>query len=350
MTLSATTLRRAFTVSVASAATVAVTAGSFSSVFAQSKGVTLNGAGATFPKPLYDRYFAAFKQETGTQVNYQAIGSGGGIRQFAAGTVDFGASDAYPTGDQRAQMKRGLVMVPTAGGAVAVVYNVSGVNNLKLSRQTLPAIFSGQITRWNDPKIAKDNPGAKLPNTPIRLAVRSDSSGTSNIFSSHLAAISPAFKSSVGASTTPNWRGNKVAGKGNPGVAALVKQTQGAIGYVESAYATQNNIATAQVQNKAGQFVSPTLQQANAAFSTATFTSDFRAVGLENPAKGYPIVGTTWLLIHQKYPNAAKGQAVKNMVNWILTKGQQYNDDLGYTSIPQRERTRVQQAVASLGK
>lgn len=345
MILSTTALRRAVTVS---AATVAISFGSVYTAIAQT--VTINGAGATFPKPLYDRYFDEFKKEANIQVNYEGIGSGGGIKQFIADTVDFAGSDAYPKTEDRNQMKKGVLLVPTAGGAVAVVYNLPGVNNLKLSRQTLPAIFSGQITRWNDPKIAKDNPGAKLPNTPIRLAVRSDSSGTSNIFSSHLAAISPAFKSSVGASTTPNWRGNKVAGKGNPGVAALVKQTQGAIGYVESAYATQNNIATAQVQNKAGQFVSPTLQQANAAFSTATFTSDFRAVGLENPAKGYPIVGTTWLLIHQKYPNAAKAQAVKNMVNWILTKGQQYNDDLGYTSIPQRERTRVQQAVASLGK
>jgi phosphate transport system substrate-binding protein len=336
-----TTVRRAATVSVA---TVAISFGSVYAAIAQT--VTLNGAGATFPKPLYDRYFDAFKKEANIQVNYEGIGSGGGIKQFIADTVDFAGSDAYPKAEDQGQMKKGVILVPTAGGAVSVVYNLPGVTNLKLSRAVLPAIFAGEITRWNDPKIAADNPGVNLPNKPIRLAVRSDGSGTTNIFTKHLSAISPSFKSKIGANPSPTWQGNPLSGKGNPGVAALVQQTEGAIGYVESAFAEQNKLAAAQIQNKKGQFVSPTLAEANKALSAITFTNDFNITGAEDPAQGYPIAGVTWLLIKKQY-DAQKAPVVKRMVEWILTKGQQINGQLGYTQIPKNVATQASQRVSS---
>lgn len=338
-----TGLRRAVTVS---AATIAFSFGSVCAAIAQT--VTLNGAGATFPKPLYDRYFSEFKNDTGIQVNYEAIGSGGGIRQFIADTVDFAGSDAFPKQEDRNQMEdRGVIMVPTAGGAVSVVYNLSGVNNLKLSRSVLPAIFAGEITRWNDRRIAADNPGVNLPNRPIRLAVRSDSSGTTNIFTTHLAAISPSFQQKIGAGSAPTWLANPLSGKGNPGVAALVQQTAGSIGYVESAFAQQNNLQQAQVQNKAGQFIAPTLQEANRALQAVTFNEDFNVTGAQDPANGYPIVGITWLLVYRNYDDAETADAVKRMVSWIMTEGQELNDDLGYTRIPQATATRAREAVSS---
>src|SRR4028119_1638158 len=208
-----TAFRRAATVSVA---TVALSLGSVYAAIAQT--VTLNGAGATFPKPLYDRYFDAFKKEANIQVNYEGIGSGGGIKQFIADTVDFAGSDAFPKTDDQGKMAKGVIMVPTAGGAVSVVYNLPGVTNLKLSRSVLPAIFAGQITRWNDPKIAKDNPSVSLPDRPIKLAVRADGGGTTVIFTNHLSAVDSYFKSRVGVNKSPAWPANPLKGKGNPGV------------------------------------------------------------------------------------------------------------------------------------
>lgn len=322
-------LRRAVT---ASAATVAF---SLNICAAMAQTVTLNGAGATFPKPLYDNYFndPAFKQATGLTVNYEGIGSGGGIKQFIADTVDFAGSDAYPKSEDQSQMKKGLILIPTAGGAVSVVYNLPGVTNLKLSRSVLPAIFMGEITRWNDKKIAADNPGVNLPNKPIRLAVRSDGSGTTNIFTKHLGEISSNFKSKIPPGSAPTWLGNPLSGKGNPGVAALVQQTEGAIGYVEDTFAEQNKLAQAQVQNKQNRFVAPTPAESNKAFENANFDSTFQAKGLADPADGYPIMGVTWLLIKKQYP-ADKAAAVKKMVDWILTTGQNTNTKLGYTRIP----------------
>jgi phosphate transport system substrate-binding protein len=342
MVFSTTVWRRAVTVS---AATIAFSLGSVCSAIAQT--VTLNGAGATFPKPLYDRYFDAFKKANpNIQVNYEGIGSGGGIKQFIADTVDFAGSDAYPKPADRDQMKKGVILVPTAGGAVSVVYNLPGVTNLKLSRTVLPAIFAGEITRWNDPKIAADNPGVKLSNKPIRLAVRADGSGTTNIFTTHLATISSSFKSKIPPGPSPTWQGNPLSGKGNPGVAALVKQNEGAIGYVEAAYAAQNNLQQAQVQNKAGRFVSPTLDEANKALSAVKFASDFNVSGSEDPADGYPIAGVTWLLVKTEY-DGPKADAIKKMVSWILSDGQAINSQLGYTSIPKNVATDATQAVSS---
>lgn len=336
-------VRRAISISAAAAA---VAAGSIQAVLAAT---TINGAGATFPAPLYQRYAAELNKQ-GIQFNYQAIGSGGGIRQFTAGTVDVAGSDIFPTPAQRSQMDkgRGVIVVPTAGGAIAVPYNLSGVSNLKLSRAALGGIFSGDIKNWSDPAIKAANPGVNLPNTPIKLVVRSDSSGTSNIFSTHVAAISGSFKNKVGASSTPNWKGSVLRGKGNPGVAALVKQTAGSIGYVESAFAEQNNLKAAQVQNKAGRYVAPTVAEANKALSTVGFASNFQTAGSQDPRDGYPIVGVTYLMAYQKYPNAAKAQAVEKMLTWILRDGQKINPSLGYTAIPSSVAQRAIQAASQV--
>lgn len=312
---------------------------------------TLNGAGATFPAPLYERYAREVrKKHPELRVNYQAIGSGGGIRQTIAGTVDFGASDAAMKDDEIAKVKNGVILVPTAGGAVSVVYNLPGVNRLRLSRKTLPDIFSGKITNWNDAKIKADNPGVNLPNQPIRFVVRADGSGTTFIFTNHLSSISPYFKGRIRANTAPKWTlPNVLKGKGNPGVAALVARTPGSIGYVEYDYATKNNLRSAEIQNRKGEFVAPSLAAANAALSTVTFPANYR-VFVGDPAQGYPIVGLTWMMIYQRYSNPSKADAIKKWINWVLRDGQQFNDDLNYTKIPQDVVNRVLQTVNSTVK
>ena len=312
---------------------------------------TLNGAGATFPAPLYEKYAREVKKKfPDLKVNYQAIGSGGGIRQTIAGTVDFGGSDAAMKDDEIAKVKNGVILVPTAGGAVSVVYNLPGVSKLRLSRATLPAIFSGQIKNWDDAKIKADNPGVNLPNQPIKFVVRAEGSGTTFIFTNHLSAISGYFKGRIGANTAPKWTlPNALKGKGNPGVAALVKSTPGSIGYVEYDYATKNKLNSAEVQNKKGEFVAPSLASANSALSTVKFPDNYR-VFVGDPGQGYPIVGLTWMMVYQKYSNPAKAEAVKKWINWVLKDGQQYNDDLNYTKIPGDVVNRVLKTVNSTVK
>ncbi|MBD2136969.1 phosphate ABC transporter substrate-binding protein PstS [Anabaena sp. FACHB-1237] len=327
-------------------ATSVVTSAMALSPMLSAQAQTLNGAGATFPAPLYERYAREVtKKHPELKVNYQAIGSGGGIRQTINGTVDFGASDAAMTDAEIAKVKNGVILVPTAGGAVSVVYNLPGVNTLKLSRATLPAIFAGQIKDWNDPKIKADNPGVNLPNQPIKFVVRADGSGTTFIFTNHLSAISGYFKGRIGANTAPKWTlPNVLKGKGNPGVAALVSRTPGAIGYVEYDYATKNKLKSAQIQNKKGEFVTPSLAAANSALSTVSFPSNYR-VFVNDPSQGYPIVGLTWMMVYKQYPNAAKAAAVKKWINWVLKDGQQFNDDMNYTKIPADVVNRVLQTV-----
>ncbi|MEI3652179.1 MAG: phosphate ABC transporter substrate-binding protein PstS [Dolichospermum lemmermannii FEM_B0920] len=309
---------------------------------------TLNGAGATFPAPLYEKYAREVKKKyPDLKVNYQAIGSGGGIRQTIAGTVDFGGSDAAMKDDEIAKVKNGVILVPTAGGAVSVVYNLPGVSKLRLSRTTLPAIFSGQIKNWDDAKIKADNPGVNLPNSPIKFVVRADGSGTTFIFTNHLSAINGYFKGRIGANTAPKWTlPNVLKGKGNRGVAALVRSTPGSIGYVEYDYAAKNKLNSAELQNKKGEFVAPSLASANSALSNVAFPSNYR-VFIGDPSQGYPIVGLTWMMVYQKYSNPAKAEAVKKWINWVLKDGQQYNDDLNYTKIPGDVVNRVLQTVNS---
>lgn len=322
--------------------TVSVLGTQFAAVAQQ---VTLSGAGATFPQPLYERYAREIrKAHPELKMNYQGIGSGGGIKQTIAGTVDFGASDAAMTDDEMAKVKGGVLLIPTAGGAVSVAYNLPGVKNLKLSNKVLSGIFTGKITTWNDPQIAQDNKGATLPSSPIKPAVRADGSGTSFIFTNQLSAVSPEFKAQVGASKEPKWPSSFLKGKGNPGVAGLLKQTPGSIGYVEYDFALKNGLSSAMVQNGSGKYVAPSLKAANQALADVQFPENFRAFDV-NSAQGYPIVGLTWLLIPKTQKNPEKAKAIKTMVKWILTSGQQVNDDLNYTSIPSSVAQRAIAAV-----
>jgi phosphate transport system substrate-binding protein len=244
--------------------TLAVAAFSLSLITSAVAAVTLNGSGATFPKPLYDRYFSQMRSANQITVNYEGTGSGAGIKALIAGTVDFAGSDALMTPAQISQVKRGVMAIPTAGGAVAVVYNLPGVNNVKLNADAMKGIFEGKITRWNDAKIAGIAGQAKnLPNSAIRVVVRADSSGTTFIFSNHLQAIG----SSIKGAAQPSWPGSPLSGQGNPGVAGLVRQTAGSIGYVQDTYARQNNLQTAFIQNKAGRFVDPSLAEAEKALA-----------------------------------------------------------------------------------
>jgi phosphate transport system substrate-binding protein len=307
--------------------------------------VTLSGAGATFPQPLYEKYAREIrKAHPDLKINYQGIGSGGGIKKTIDGTIDFGASDAAMTDGEMAKVKGGVLLIPTAGGAVSVVYNLPN-KGLKLSNKALVGIFQGKITNWNDPQIAQTNKGANLSGA-IKPVVRADGSGTAFIFTNHMSAISPEFKSAVGASKEPKWSSGFLKGKGNPGVAGLVKQTPGSIGFVEYEFALKQGLNSASVQNGSGQYVAPSLKSANLALSDVQFPANFRAFDV-NSSQGYPIVGLTWLLIPKNQKNPAKAQAIKTMVKWILTTGQQLNDDLNYTSIPSSVAQRAIEAVES---
>jgi phosphate transport system substrate-binding protein len=329
----------------ASAITVTIAVSPILTAIAQA--VSLSGAGATFPVPLYERYIAEFrKKNPDISVSYQGVGSGAGIRQVIAGVVQFGGSDAAMTDDEMKKVSRGVILVPTAGGAVAVVYNLPGVNNLKLSRKVLPEIFGGRIKKWNDPRIAADNPGVSLPDSEIKTVVRADGSGTTFIFTNHLSTISPYFKGRVGVGTAPNWTTSPIKGKGNPGVASQVKQTAGSIGYVEYAYAKQNNLPIAAVQNKKNEFVSPSLETANKALSTVQFPENYR-VFVGDPDDGYPIVGLTWMMVYKQYPNPQESEAIKKWIDWVLSEGQQLNGSLDYTRIPPETAQKVRQTVQS---
>jgi phosphate transport system substrate-binding protein len=328
------------------ASAMAATVVSGQALVALAQTVTLNGAGATFPAPLYERYAAEFaKVNKNIRVNYQAIGSGGGVKQTIAGTVDFGGSDRAMTDAEIAKVSRGVILVPTAGGAVVPVFNLPGVKDLKLSREALPAIFSGQITKWNDPKIAKANPGVKLPDQSIKTVVRADGSGTTFIFTNHLSAINPYFKGRVGADQAPKWTTNPLKGKGNAGVAAAVQRTPGSIGYVELSYAVENKIPTAAVENKKKQFVEPTVKTADQALDQVKFPDNFR-VFVGDPDDGFPIVGMTWMMVYKQYPKE-KEQAIERWIEWILTDGQKINGSLSYTRVPASVAQRAIQVVKS---
>lgn len=342
MLLSTKTFRRAVT---ASAVSAAIALSPVLTAIAQA--VTLNGAGATFPALLYERYISEFKKKNPNMtVNYQAIGSGGGIRQTIAGVVDFGGSDAAMTDEDMAKVSRGVILVPTAGGSVVPVYNLPGVPNLKLGREVLPEIFAGRITKWNDPKIAKDNPGVNLPNSDIKTVVRADGSGTTFVFVNHLSAVSPYFKGRVGVGTAPKWTTNPLRGRGNAGVASQVKQTPGSIGYVEQSYAEQNKLVVAQVQSKKGEWLSPSLEQTNKAMAALKLPDNFRVFD-GDPAEGYPITGLTWMMIYRQYDSPEKSAAVKSWIRWVLTEGQNLNNSLDFARLSPADAERVLKVVES---
>ncbi|MBI5106377.1 MAG: phosphate ABC transporter substrate-binding protein PstS [Solirubrobacterales bacterium] len=320
-----------------------------------SKGGSLNGAGATFPQPVYSEWAARFKDKQGTTVNYQGIGSGGGIAQFTAGTVDFGASDA-PMKDEEitaAEKKGEPVHVPTVLGAVTVSYNVEGVDKgLKLDGATVADIFLGKVKKWNDPAIAKENGGVELPDSDITVCHRSDESGTTKNFTEFLAAYSKAWESGPGVDKSVKWPTGTGA-KGNDGVAGCIKQTDGAIGYVEQAYALQNDFAYASVKNKDGQFVEPTLEAASAAGEGASPPEDLRFSTINAPgASTYPITAVTFLLVYQDMCKAGLDQKqaglVKDWLTYALSDGQEVAGELEYAKLPEAIKAKAQAKVDGL--
>jgi phosphate transport system substrate-binding protein len=299
----------------------------------------LTGAGSTFAYPLYSRWVYEYAQKTGVHVNYQAVGSGAGIRQFSDEIVDFGGTDAPMNDDQLAKAKGGAVLqVPTALGAEAITYNLTGVSQIRLDGPTLADIYLGKITKWNAPEITKLNPGVKLPSTDILVVHRSDGSGTTFIFTDYLTRVSPAWNSGPGKGTDINWPVG-LGGKGNAGVAGQVKQTPGAIGYVELAYATQNNLPYALLKNKAGVFLPPSLEGATAAAAGVAAglpaNTDFRVSVVNAPGKdAYPISSFTWMLVYTTQPDARKGKALVDFVRWGIHDGQQFCKALQYAPLP----------------
>jgi phosphate transport system substrate-binding protein len=328
---------------------------SSSSSGASKQGGTINGAGATFPAPVYTEWAARFKDKTGTTINYQAVGSGGGIAQFTAGTVDFGATDAAmkPEEETAAKKKGDPVHVPTVLGAVTVSYNVSGVDKgLKLDGATVANIFLGKIKKWNDPAIAQVSGNSSLPDKDITVCHRSDESGTTKNFTQFLADYSPEWKSGPGVDKTVKWPTGTGA-KGNDGVAACVKQTDGAVGYVEQAYALQNNFTTAAVKNKEGQFVEPSLDATSAAGEGAEVPDDLKFSTINAPgAKTYPITAVTFLLVWQDQckagikPETAK--LVKSWLNYALGDGQAVAPELQYAPLPDAIKQKAQAKVDAL--
>ncbi len=303
----------------------------------------LTGAGATFPAPLYQKWFQEYSQQHGVRINYQAIGSGGGIKQITAHAVDFGASDA-PMSAAELALAPGIVHIPTVAGAVVVAYNIPGIGaGIHLTGPIVSDIFQGKITNWSDPRIAKLSPGTKFPNLAISTFHRSDGSGTTNIFTTYLGQVSGDWQSSVGAGKSVKWP-KGLGGKGNPGVAALIKQNDGGIGYIELAYAVQNNISYAAMQNAKGKFIYPSVASTTAAAEGVTLPPDFRKVITNTTAPdGYPITGFTFLLVYRN-----SSPALKSFLNWALTTGQRDADGLLYAPLPAGVQKRALAAVASL--
>ncbi len=310
----------------------AVTAG------AQSSPMLLNAAGATFPYPIYSKWFDVYHTaHPNIQINYQSIGSGGGIRQLMGGTVDFGASDMPLTDDQIGQFKVKVLHFPTVLGAVVLTYNVPGITgDLNFTQKALAGIYQGTITKWNDPEIANANKGVSLPSSDIVVVHRSEGSGTSYIFTDFLSKASDDWKNKVGKGASINWPVG-LGGKGNEGVTGLIKQTPGSIGYVELIYALQNNIPFGKVQNASGKFVKADLAGVTAAAAGAAkdMPDDFRVSITNAPgAAAYPISSFTWLLIPATFTDSAKRDAVKDFLKWMLADGQKYNEGLSYAQLP----------------
>jgi phosphate transport system substrate-binding protein len=301
--------------------------------------VQINGAGATFPYPIYSKWFAEYNRlHPNVQINYQSIGSGGGIRQITNDTVFFGATDG-PMTDQQLQAAPGRILhLPTVLGAVVPIYNIAGIKaELKFSGSLLADIFLGKITKWNDQQIAKLNPGVSLPGNDIVVVHRSDGSGTTYIWVDYLAKVSPEWKKTVGVNTSVKWPAG-VGGKGNEGVAGLVRQTPNSIGYVELIYATQNKIDYGTVQNAAGQFVKASLESVTAAAAAAAskMPADFR-VSITNPPgdQAYPIASFTWLLLYENAKDKARAKTMVEFMRWALTDGQKHAAQLGYAPLPE---------------
>ena len=325
--------------------------------FQASADVKLIGSGASFPFPLYSKWFKDFSKETdGVRIDYQAKGSGAGIQDFINGTVDFAASDAAMKDKEIEQVKDGAVLLPMTAGEVVLAYNLEGVAELKLPRNVYPEIFAGNITMWNDPAIAAANPGVELPNKAITVVVRSDSSGTTYVFTGHLSEINSHFKDKIGQAKSPQWPNSAkfVKAPKNDGITATIKQTPGAIGYIEYGYAKLTNAKTAMLENKAGHFVAPGSESGAAALASAEFptgnlpNSDVPNLiaWVNDPAgdEAYPIASFTWLLLY-KNQDDEKAKVLRDLIEYCLTEGQKSADALGYIPLPENVIAKVREAA-----
>lgn len=310
---------------------------SFSSSGGASDGkeIKLQGAGASFPVPLYSKWFKDYNAaHPNIEIDYQSVGSGSGVKAVIDKTVDFGASDAAMTPEEIAKVDVGVQLLPMTAGSIVLAYNLPDVKDLKLSREAYSGIFLGKITQWNDPAIAAANPGMKLPDTNVNVVVRADSSGTTFVFTKHLSAISADFAKSPGTNKMPNWPvGTK--SKGNEGVSAAISTTPGAIGYVEYGYAQGAKLVTAKLENKAGKYIEPTIASAQASLAAVKMPADLIA-WLPDPAGdgSYPIVTYTWIMCYKKYADADKAKALKEVLTYCLTDGQKSSEELGYIPLP----------------
>jgi len=316
--------------------------------------LSLNGAGATFPYPIYSKWFDSYhKLHPDIEINYQSIGSGGGIRQITAGTVDFGASDGPMTDREMAafKQKRGMEILhfPTVLGADVPAYNIPGVKTaLRFTPSALAGIFLGTITKWNDPAIAGPNPGVKLPATTIVVAHRADGSGTTYVWTDYLSKISPKWAKTVGKGTAVRWP-TGLGGKGNEGVAGLIQQTPGCIGYIELIYALQNHILYGSVRNSSGHYIKASLPSVSAAAAGVAMPDDFRVSITNSPAPtAYPICSFTWLLIPQKIPDPAKHKVIVDFLHWMLTDGQTMTSALSYAPLPKPVVDKEEKAISKI--
>ncbi|MGA3171326.1 MAG: phosphate ABC transporter substrate-binding protein PstS [Chthoniobacteraceae bacterium] len=311
--------------------------------------LTMTGAGATFPYPIYSKWFDEYaKVDPSVRFNYQSIGSGGGQTQIIAETVDFGASDG-PMSDRNLARAPGRILhIPTVAGAVAITYNVPGNPALKLDGPTIANVFLGNITKWNDPAIAAQNPGVTLPDSDIIVVHRSDGSGTTYIFTDYLAKISPEWKSKVGSNTAVRWP-TGLGAKGNEGVSGQIQQTPGTFGYVELIYAIQNKMPVAEVKNAAGNYISPSSASVTATLASAVIPDDFRfSMTNASGPQAYPISGATWLLVYQKQTDPEKGGKMVEFLKWALTKGEDMAGEMNYAPLPQALRDRVLKLISEI--
>ncbi len=311
--------------------------------------VKLQGAGASFPAPLYNRWFKAYSAaHQNVLVDYQSVGSGSGVKSVIDKTVDFGASDAAMKPEDMSKVDGGVQLFPMTAGSIVLAYNLQGVDDLRLSRKAYTGIFLGKVKRWNDPLIAEANPGVTLPDLPINVVMRADSSGTSFVFSQHLSTVSDDFGKSVGANTMPNWPvGTK--SKGNEGVTAGVMATPGSIGYIEFGYARSQKMAMATLENKSGKFLAATTASGQAALASTTMPDDLIAWAKDpEVADAYPIVTYTWLICYKKYPDKNKLTAIQELLKFGLTDGQKEAEPLGYLPLPDNVVTKATAAIQNL--